>query len=119
MVQPAAAQDLFAGGVFLVPAIGFAICFLFLLRYRLDKELPGMQTAIAERHKAEAEACGEVYVSPEEKERLEQIELDRVAEEKRINELKALCEKKGLDFETEEAKYQAKLARKAARKAKK
>ena len=119
MVQPAASQNLFAGGVFLVPAIGFAICFLFLLRYRLDKELPGMQTAIAERHKAEAEACGEVYVSPEEKERLEQIELDRVAEEKRINELKALCEKKGLDFETEEAKYQAKLARKAARKAKK
>ena len=119
MVQPHAAQNLFAWGVFLVPAIGFAVCFLVLLRYRLDRELPGMQTAIAARHKAEAEARGESYVSPEEKERLEQEALDREAEEKRISELKARCEKKGLSFEEEEAKYQARLAAKDAKKAKK
>ena len=52
MVQPAAAQNLFSWGVFLVPAIGFAVCFLLLLRYRLDKELPAMQAEIAERHAA-------------------------------------------------------------------
>lgn len=37
---------------------------------------------------------------------------NRVAEEARIAELKAKCEKKGLNFEEEEAKYQAKLAAK-------
>ena len=50
--------------------------------------------------------------------RLEQEELDRVAEQKRIAELKAKCEKKGLDFDTEEKKYQEKLAAKQ-RKSKK
>ena len=119
MVQPLSAQNLFAWGVFLVPAAGFAVCFLLLTRYHLDKELPGMQKEIALRHKAEAEARGEVYISPEEKERLEQEELERQAEVKRIAELKAHCEKKGLNFEEEEAKYQAKLAAKAAKKAKK
>ena len=72
-----------------------------------------MQADIVERHKTEAEARGEVYVSPEEKARMEQEELDRVAEEKRIAELKAKCEKKGLRFEEEEAKYLAKKAKKA------
>ena len=115
MVQPHAAQNLFAWGVFLVPAVGFAVCFLLLIRYRLDKELPGMQTEIALRNKAEAEARGEVYVSPEEKARPEQEALDREAEERRIAELKATCEKKGLSFEEEEAKCQAKLAEKKAK----
>ena len=116
IVQTAGAQNLFSWGVFLIPAIGFAVCFVLLLRYRLDKELPGMQADIVERHKAEAEACGEVYVSPEEKARIEQEQLDRIAEEKRIAELKARCEKKGLSFEEEEAKYQAKLAAKNKKK---
>ena len=74
-----------------------------------------MQHAIVERHKAEAEARGEVYVSPEERARQEQEALDRVAEEKRIAELKALCAKKGLSFAEEEANYQAKLAEKKAK----
>ena len=113
IVQSDAAKNLFSWGVFLIPAIGFAVCFLLLLRYRLDKELPGMQADIVERHKSEAEARGEVYVSPEEKARMEQEELDRIAEEKRIAELRVKCEKKGLSFEQEEAKYQAKKAKKA------
>ena len=39
------------------------------------------------------------------------------AEEKRLEELKAKCEKKGLNFAEEEAKYQAKLAEKKAKAA--
>ena len=46
---------------------------------------------------------------------MEQEEQDRIAEAKRIEELKARCLKKGLDFGTEEAKYQAKLAEKKAK----
>ena len=40
---------------------------------------------------------------------MEQEEAERQAEEARIAELKAYCQKKGLDFEKEEAKYQKKL----------
>ena len=115
MTQTVGAQNLFSWGLFLFPAIGFAVMILILLPYKLDKELPQMQKEIIDRHRAAAEARGEVYVSPEEKARLEQEELDRVAEEKRIAELKASCEKKGLSFEEEEAKYQAKLAEKKAK----
>lgn len=115
MTQTAGAQNFFSWGVFLFPAIGFAIMILILLPYKLDKDLPQMQKDIIARHKAEAEARGEVYVSPEEKARLEQEELDRVAEEKRIAELKERCRRKGLSFEEEEAKYQARLAAKKAK----
>ncbi|MEE0955555.1 MAG: MFS transporter [Eubacterium sp.] len=115
MTQTAGAQNFFSWGVFLFPAIGFAIMLLILLPYKLDKDLPQMQKDIIARHKAEAEARGEVYVSPEEKARLEQEELDRIAEEKRIAELKEHCRRKGLSFEAEEAKYQARLAEKKAK----
>lgn len=89
IVQAPAAQNLFSWGVFLIPAIGFAVCFAMLLPYKLDRELGGMQAEIVARHKAEAEARGEVYISPEEKARLEQEELERIAEENRIAEEKA------------------------------
>ena len=48
---------------------------------------------------------------------MEQLEQDRIAEEKRIEELKEKCAKKGLSFQEEEAKYQAKLAAKKAKEA--
>ncbi len=55
--------------------------------------------------------------------RLEEEEANRLADEARKSELKARCEKKGLNYDEEEAKYQAKLEakRKAAeeKKAKK
>lgn len=112
ITQSTAAQNLFSWGLFLFPAIGFAIMIAILVPYKLDKDLPKMQKEIIERRKAEAEARGEVYISPEEKARMEQEELDCVAEEKRIAELKEFCAKKGLDFETEERKYQEKQAAK-------
>lgn len=77
--------------------------------------MPQVQADIIARHRAEAEARGEVYVSPEEKAAMEQAEQERISEEKRIEELKAKCEKKGLRFEDEEAKYQAALAEKKAK----
>ena len=76
-----------------------------------------MQADILQRHKDASAARGEVYVSPEERAALEQAELDRVAEENRVKELKAHCAKKGLSFETEEAKYQQKLAERKAKEA--
>ena len=107
-------------------AVGCVITFILFLFFKVEKEMPTIQADITARHKAEAEAAGVEWISPEEKAAMEQAENDRVAEENRIKELKAKCEKKGLRFEEEEAKYQAKLAAqkakaeaKAAKRAKK
>ncbi len=112
IVQPAATQQLFANGVFLIPAIGFALIMVLMFFFNVEKKLPTIHAETLQRRIDAAAARGEVYVSPEEKARLEQEEMDRVAEEKRIAELKAKCTRKGLDFETENQKYLAKQAKK-------
>lgn len=48
-------------------------------------------------------------IEPEERLKREEEEANRIADEARKAELKAKCEKKGLSFEEEEVKYQAKL----------
>ena len=52
-------------------------------------------------------------------ERLEKEEALRLTEENRIADLKEKCAKKGLDFEKENQKYLAKVAKKEAKKNKK
>ena len=101
----------------LIPAIAYLICAVFGFFNDVGEKIPAISKDIQERHRKEAEARGEVYVSPEEKAALEQAENDRIAEENRIKELKAKCEKKGLNFDEEEAKYQAKLAEQKAKEA--
>lgn len=113
--QPTAIKTFFIVCFVGVPMLGYLLGALLQLFFDVEKHLPQMQAEIVARHKAEAEARGEVYVSPEEKAALEQAENDRMAEENRIKELKAKCEKKGLSFEEEEAKYQARLAEQKAK----
>ena len=112
VVQNASMQNYFVFICFILPAIIFVCVAILMAFYNLDKKLPGMQKDIVERHKAEAEAKGLVYVDPVEAERLEQEEFDRIAEENRVKELKEKCEKKGLDFEAENIKYLAAKAEK-------
>lgn len=114
--QTGTVQNYFVIGYFIVPAVGaFLIGFLCSF-FKVEKELPKIQSEIAERHRAEALARREEYVSPEEQAAAELAEQERIAEGKRIEELKAKCARKGLDFADEEARYQAKLAAKAAKK---
>lgn len=87
--------------------IAMAVIMFF---FKVELHLPRVHDELTARRKAEAAARGEVYMSPDEKAALEQAEQDRKAEEKRIEELKARCARKGLDFEAEEARYQAKIA---------
>lgn len=117
VAQNTAVQNFFISGLFTIPAACFAVIMVLVYFFKVEKELPAMRQDIVARHRAEAEALGVEYVSPEEKVAREQAELDRVAEEKRIDELKAKCAKKGWNFEEEEAKYQRKLAEKEAKKA--
>lgn len=113
--QPPAMQTFFAWCFAGIPLIGFLLGSLIMKFYDVEDKVPQMTADINARRKAEAEARGEVYYTPEEKAAMEQEQLDRQAEEKRIEELKAKCAKKGLDFKTEEAKYQAKLAARRAK----
>lgn len=103
-------QTFFSWGFVGIPMVGYLIGAFIMTFYDIEAKMPQISADIAARRKAEAEARGEVYVSPEEKAAMELEEQERKAEEKRIEELKAKCEKKGLNFADEEAKYQAKLA---------
>jgi len=99
---------IFIGGETICYAL-IAIMFIFM---KVEKFSKKDHETILERQKAEALAAGIEWIEPAERMRMEEEEADRLAEEARIQELKALCEKKGLSFETEEANYQAKLAAK-------
>ena len=79
-----------------------------VLFFGVEKFIAEDKEKILARQKAEAEAAGIEWIEPEERLRREEEEADRLAEAARVAELKALCEKKGLSFEEEEAKYQAK-----------
>ena len=115
ITQTVGVRNFFTFCFFGTPLISAAVSAVIMLFYKVEDEMPQITAGISAFHRAEAEARGEVYVSPEEKARLEQEENDRIAEENRLKELKAKCEKKGLNFEEEEAKYQAKLAEKKAK----
>ena len=113
--QPEAVKNFFIACFVGIPMVGYLLGSLLQVFFDVEKEMPKLLADITERHKAEALARGEVYVSPEEKAAIEQAEQEKISEAKRIEELKAKCAKKGLNFEEEEAKYQAKLAAQKAK----
>ena len=81
-----------------------AIMFIFMgveKFTKLDNE------AIALDQKAKCERLGITYIAPEERMKQEEADAAIEADKARIEELKAKCVKKGLNFDEEEAKYQA------------
>ena len=116
LVQSDAVKNVISVSYIWVETIAYALCAIFILFFDVEKGLPEDQRIVRERQKAEALAAGIEWVEPEERLRREQEEAEREAEEARIAELRAKCEKKGLDFEQEEEKYRQKLARKAKNK---
>ena len=96
-----AMQWIFIGGETICYAL-IAIIFIFMGVEKFTKQ---DHEEIKERQKQEALAAGEEWIEPEERMRREEEEYARQAEETRVAELKAKCEKKGLNFEEENAKY--------------
>lgn len=96
------------GAYAILAVIIFVVCIFF----DVEKKLPEIHAELRRRAKKAAEDRGEVYVSPEEHDRLEQEAAAREIEEARIADLKARCEKQGLDFETENRKYLEKRTKK-------
>lgn len=102
----------------------FAIIILVVsILFDLETRMPEIHAELRARAKKAAEDRGEVYVSPEEQDRLEMEAAAKELEESRITELKEKCAKQGLDFDTENQKYldkvAAKKAKEEAKKAKK
>ncbi len=85
----------------------------------VEKHLPEINAELLRRKKEAVLAKGETWIDPEEQEKLDQEKEAVIHEQNRIADLKARCQKKGLDFDTENKKYLEKTARKASRKAKK
>lgn len=114
-VQNASTQGFISFAYIAIPLICLAVMAIIMIFLNVENMLPEIHEKLTARRKAEAEARGEVYVSPEEKAALEEAQQEKEAEAKRIEELKARCAKKGLNFTDEEVRYQAKLAAQKAK----
>lgn len=102
---------------FYVFDIAMALIYVILLPFvDVEKHLPKINAELTRRRREAVLARGEEWIEPEEQERREHEALLREAEAERIADLKEKCAKKGLDFETENANYLEKQARKAAKK---
>ncbi len=104
---------LFLGGESICYGL-IAIMFIFM---DVEKKAEDARLLIVEKEKAACLASGKEWISHEERIKREKEEEERLVEEHRIIELKAYCEKKHLNYEEEEAKYQENLAKKIAKKA--
>ena len=100
---------IFFGGETICYAV-IAVIFIFM---GVEKFSKFDHKAIVMDQKAKAEAEGIEYVDPAEKLAQEEKEAELASEEARKAELKAKCEKQGLNYEAEEAKYEAAEAEKA------
>ncbi len=78
----------------------------------VEKHLPTINAELLRRKKEAVLARGEEWVEPEELERREREQAEIEREKNRIQDLKEYCQKKGLDFETENQKYLKKAAEK-------
>lgn len=79
---------------------------------KVEKYLSEITSGLMQRKKKLAEENSETWIDPIEAAKLEEKENKRLEEKARIEKLKRKCERKGLDFETENEKYLSKMARK-------
>lgn len=89
-----------------------AVVVILLPFVDVEKKLPEINAELLRRKKEAVLARGEEWIDPAEAERIEQEKADALREENRIADLKARCAKKALDFDTENAKFLAKQAKK-------
>lgn len=103
---------------YLFDAILAAVVVILLPFVDVEKKLPEINAELLRRKKEAVLAQGGTWIDPEEQARLDAERAEAVREENRIADLKAHCTKKGLDFETENAKYLEKQAKKLAKRKK-
>ena len=94
----------------------YLIIFFMFLFMNVEKFSKLDQKTILVNRKNAILAEGGIWIDPEEKNKQEEKASMEASEEARIAELKEKCAKKGLDFVTEESKYQTMKAKKDAEK---
>jgi flagellar biosynthesis GTPase FlhF len=95
-------------------AICYLIIALIFIVMGVEKFSKFDKKGIESNQRAEAAKEGVEYVAPADKLAQEEAEAEAASEEARKAELKAKCEKKGLNYEQEEAAYQKAAAEKKA-----
>ena len=88
-----------------------AVAVVLLPFVDVEKHLPEINRELILRKKKAVLARGEEWVEPEEQERREMEKLRIESEENRLRDLREKCERKGLSFDEENAKYLARKAR--------
>lgn len=114
-VQNGGVQSMLALCYLGMELICYAVIVVLMFFLNVEKEVKADQQTILDHQKAAVLAAGGEWVEPAERLRREQAEADRLAENARVEELKAVCAKKGLDFTAEEEKYQQKKTRRQKR----
>ena len=100
---------LFFGG----EVIAYLAIFILFSFMDVEKFSKFDHEAIEKDQKEKCAALGIEYVAPEVRMKLEEEEANRLSEEATLAELKAKCEKKGLNYEEELAKHQEALKKAA------
>ena len=93
-----------------VEGICYLIIALMFLFMNVEKFTNADNKAIVADQKAEVLAAGGQWVEPDVRAKQEEEENARLVEEARVSQLRIDCEKKGLSFEEENAKFLAKKA---------
>jgi len=112
-VQNATVQHTLAFCYLGVELICYAAIVILMLFLKVEKHVKEDQKTILEHQKAAVLKAGGEWIEPAERLKREQKEAEAMANEARVEDLKLLCAKKGLNFEEEEAKYQKKILEKA------
>lgn len=98
-----------------IELVCYAVIVVLMSFLKVEKHIKEDQETILANQKAAVLAAGGEWVEPAERLRREQEEAERMAEDARKEDLKALCKKKGLNYQEEEAKYQKKVMEKKAK----
>lgn len=88
------------------------LCALLLLFVTVEKTIDRKHAALIEREKEEYARLGKPWLPAEERNAIELAQQEQEAEVAYEEELKARCQKKGLDFDAELAKHNALVAQK-------
>lgn len=105
-------KDFMAMSFYLFDIILGAAMVILLPFVNVEKKLPKINAELLRRKKEAVLARGGTWIEPEEQDRIEREQAAKEHEENRIADLRELCAKKGLDFETENNKYLAAEAEK-------
>lgn len=76
-------------------AIGGLVLALMVSQIKVEKNLPAVTAALMERKRRQAEENGLTWVDPVEEAKREEQEAAALAEEKRLEKLRARCQRKG------------------------